>query len=259
MDHKRVIIHIDIDCFYAQVEEILNPSLKNKPVGISQKNIVVTCNYIARSLGIKKLMYIKDAVKICPQMILCNGEDLLKYRKMSSEIHSVIQNYSNKVEKLGMDENFIDVTHLIDSYRNNNDDLKLIGHCMESVAITDRCTCGCHDRLITGSIIANEIRNTLFSQLGITSCGGISYNKTLAKLVGSSHKPNQQTTLFPSAVLTFMKSLGDVRSIPGMHPVYTHSLYTHSCTTQSLTKHSLMHYTLSHSLYSHSGIQALVQ
>lgn len=229
MEHKRVIIHIDIDCFYAQVEEILDPSLKDKPVGVSQKNIVVTCNYIARDLGIKKLMYIKDAIKICSEMVLCNGEDLLKYRNMSTEIHAVIQNYSDKVEKLGMDENFVDVTHLIDGYRKklsdyNQNVMKLVGHHMASDEEVERCRCGCRERLIIGSIIANDIRNSLFSELGITSCAGISYNKTLAKLVGSSHKPNQQTTLFPSGVLSFMKSMGDVRSIPGIGSVMSKKL-----------------------------------
>ena len=62
-DHSRCIIHLDIDCFYAQVEMITDPSLVDKPLGIQQKNIVVTCNYIARTQGVTKCMYVSEALK----------------------------------------------------------------------------------------------------------------------------------------------------------------------------------------------------
>ena len=79
-EHNRVIIHIDLDCFYAQVETLLNPNLKGKPVGVRQKSIVVTCNYPAREYGVKKCMLISEAKKVCPQIILVKGEDLIHYR-----------------------------------------------------------------------------------------------------------------------------------------------------------------------------------
>lgn len=71
-EHSRTIIHIDIDCFYAQVEILKNPNLKNVPLGIQQKNIVVTSNYIAREYGIKKCMQIVEAKKLCPGLVLGN-------------------------------------------------------------------------------------------------------------------------------------------------------------------------------------------
>ncbi|XP_075345215.1 DNA polymerase iota isoform X2 [Mycteria americana] len=83
---RRVIVHVDLDCFYAQVEMIRNPELRDKPLGVQQKSIVVTSNYEARKLGVKKLMSVKDAKEKCPQLILVNGEDLTPYREMSYKV-----------------------------------------------------------------------------------------------------------------------------------------------------------------------------
>ncbi|XP_019319564.2 DNA polymerase iota isoform X2 [Panthera pardus] len=86
---SRVIVHVDLDCFYAQVEMISNPELKGKPLGVQQKYLVVTCNYEARKLGIKKLMTVRDAKEKCPQLVLVNGEDLTRYREMSYKVTDV--------------------------------------------------------------------------------------------------------------------------------------------------------------------------
>ncbi|KAI8483322.1 hypothetical protein Bbelb_389260 [Branchiostoma belcheri] len=85
-DTSRVIVHIDVDCFYAQVEMIRDPTLRDKPLGIQQKNIVVTCNYVARKRGVTKLMFIKQAKELCPELVLVKGEDLTHYREMSYKI-----------------------------------------------------------------------------------------------------------------------------------------------------------------------------
>ena len=89
-NHKRTILHFDIDCFYAQVEMIKDPSLASKPLGIQQKNIVVTCNYIAREKGVGKCTWIPDAKKACPELVLVNGEDLADYRRWSQQIFDLI-------------------------------------------------------------------------------------------------------------------------------------------------------------------------
>ncbi|XP_045315049.1 DNA polymerase iota isoform X2 [Leopardus geoffroyi] len=86
---SRVIVHVDLDCFYAQVEMISNPELKGKPLGVQQKYLVVTCNYEARKLGVKKLMTVRDAKEKCPQLVLVNGEDLTRYREMSYKVTDV--------------------------------------------------------------------------------------------------------------------------------------------------------------------------
>ncbi|XP_032738351.1 DNA polymerase iota isoform X3 [Lontra canadensis] len=86
---SRVIVHVDLDCFYAQVEMISNPELKGKPLGVQQKYLVVTCNYEARKLGVKKLMNVRDAKEKCPQLVLVNGEDLTRYREMSYKVTGI--------------------------------------------------------------------------------------------------------------------------------------------------------------------------
>lgn len=212
--HPKVIVHIDIDCFYAQVEMILNPTLIGKPVGIQQKNIVVTCNYVAREMGVQKLMSLKAAKEICPSLVLVNGEDLKKYREMSDKIYEALQHFSPLVEKLGLDENYIDITDQI----NNSSEIStksVTGHVYGKIQ-KPPCDCGCEERLALGSSLAQEMRSYLRTELGISSCAGIATNKLMAKLAGATHKPDQQTTIFPSSVSELIASLKSARSLPGI-------------------------------------------
>lgn len=135
---------------------------------------------------------------------------------MSEKIYLLLRQYSPLIEKLGLDENFVDITNLVNDYINDNndiDDLSATGHCIEENL---KCKCGCNIRLIVGSIIANKMREHLLTELNITCTAGISYNKLLAKLAGAQHKPNMQTTLFPNAAQRFMSNLNHVRLIPGI-------------------------------------------
>ncbi|GLC37396.1 hypothetical protein PLESTM_000579100 [Pleodorina starrii] len=109
LEQQRVILHFDCDCFYAQVEEVRNPALRQVPLGITQKYLIVTCNYLARAAGVTKLMGIRDAMARCPGLVLVSGEDLGPYRQASKAIHAVLSRYG-PAEKLGMDETFVDVT-----------------------------------------------------------------------------------------------------------------------------------------------------
>lgn len=112
----KCIIHLDIDCFYCQCEEILNPTLATKPLAIGQKHIVVTANYVARRLGIKKLMGREEAKKVCPSLTIVEGSNLEKYRKASREVYVEFRNAvkelgeENAAKKGCMDEMFADVT-----------------------------------------------------------------------------------------------------------------------------------------------------
>uniref|UniRef100_A0A336MAZ2 CSON012933 protein n=1 Tax=Culicoides sonorensis TaxID=179676 RepID=A0A336MAZ2_CULSO len=192
--HPTTIVHIDIDYFYAQVEEILNPQLKNVPVGIQQKNCLVTCNYKAREYGITKLANLQKAQALCPDLVLVNGEDLTKYKKMSDQIFNVLQTFTQNVEKLGMDENYLDVSELVNARQNENcEEVEAGTFKLDLDGEGKECDCGCSERLKIGTKIAKELRQALFSQLGITSCAGIAHNKLLAKLVGAQNKPNKQT------------------------------------------------------------------
>ncbi|KAL4854768.1 DNA polymerase iota [Chlorella vulgaris] len=108
-DMGRVILHFDADSFYAQVEEVRDPSLRGRPVGVTQKYLVVTCNYAARAGGVTKLMGVAEARRRCPHIALVSGEDLTPYRAASKQIMAVLQRYGT-AEKLGLDEMYLDVT-----------------------------------------------------------------------------------------------------------------------------------------------------
>ena len=220
-DHARTILHFDIDCFYAQVEMIKDPSLKEKPLGIQQKNIVVTCNYKAREMGVIKCSYIRDALKVCPGLVLVNGEDLAEYRRYSQKIFNLIREEGGKcpVERLGMDENFMDATQLVaeEVYQE-----AVTGHVYNEQdpppdnACKVKPNCFCVARLKIGSAIAQRIRSKVFDAFGITMSCGIGHNKTVAKLVGSANKPNKQTVILPADVSSLMFSLKSVKKIPGI-------------------------------------------
>jgi DNA polymerase iota len=213
-DHARTIVHIDIDCFYAQVEMNKNPDLRAVALGIQQKNIVVTSNYKAREFGVKKCMLISEAKKLCPDLVLANGEDLHDYRQVSYKVTNLLHKYSPLVERLGLDENYIDVTTLVNERVKQKDDLKVVGNVFG--ASSEKCDCGCTERLTMGSVIAQEMRDLIKSDLNLTTCAGIAHNKLLAKIVGGCHKPNQQTVVFPNDALELMLSLSSLTNIPGI-------------------------------------------
>lgn len=243
-DHSRTIIHIDIDCFYAQVEMVKQPNLRQVPLGIQQKNIVVTSNYVAREYGIQKCMRISEAKKLCPNLVLVRGEDLYDYRQVSQKVFELLHGYSVLVEKLGLDENFIDVSELV-SKRLGNCDLKPIGFVYGDISSLE-CDCGCHQRLIIGSHIAQEIRNEILNKLGLTTCAGIACNKLLAKVVGSQNKPNKQTLLFPNSASELLIQLDNVRKIPWLGQSTAELLATHNINSvvdlQNCTFHQLQNW-----------------
>ena len=116
LGHQRTIIQVDIDCFYAQVEMVRDPSLRDVPLGVQQRNSVVTCNYVARSRGVTKMMYVREALLKCPELVLVRGEDLTPYREFSSRVTSLlVERFTPLVERLGLDENFLDVSALVAS------------------------------------------------------------------------------------------------------------------------------------------------
>ncbi|XP_072462109.1 DNA polymerase iota isoform X3 [Notamacropus eugenii] len=141
----RVIVHVDLDCFYAQVEMISHPELKGKPLGVQQKYLVVTCNYEARKLGVKKLMSVRDAKEKCPQLVLVNGEDLTRYREMSYKVTELLEEFCPVVERLGFDENFVDITQMVEKrlHQLQSDDYSVVavsGHVYNNQCIGYKTT-----------------------------------------------------------------------------------------------------------------------
>ncbi|KFQ19108.1 DNA polymerase iota, partial [Merops nubicus] len=216
---SRVVVHMDLDCFYAQVEMIHNPKLRDKPLGVQQKYLVVTCNYEARKLGVKKLMSVKDAKEKCPQLVLVNGEDLTPYREMSYKVTELLGEFCPLVERLGFDENFVDVTEMVEKRLNQLQQsgccrVCVSGHVYNNQALNLQDTT--HIRLALGSQVAEELREALATRLGLTGCAGVASNKLLAKLVSGTFKPNQQTVLLPESCQELMRRLDSIQKVPGI-------------------------------------------
>ncbi|XP_045383452.1 DNA polymerase iota isoform X5 [Lemur catta] len=198
---------------------ISNPELKDKPLGVQQKNSVVTCNYEARKLGVGKLMSVRDAKEKCPQLVLVNGEDLTRYREMSYKVTELLKEFSPLVERLGFDENFVDLTEMVEKRLKQlqHDELSAVsvsGHVYNNQSINLHDIL--HSRLLVGSQIAAEMREAMYNQLGLTGCAGVASNKLLAKLVSGVFKPNQQTVLLPESCQDLIHSLNHIKEIPGI-------------------------------------------
>ncbi|KAI1461106.1 DNA/RNA polymerase [Annulohypoxylon moriforme] len=242
----RVIIHFDYDCFYASVFENANPALKGLPLGVKQKSILATCNYAARARGVKKLMLISEAQKVCPDIVIISGEDLTPFRDASKKLWSFLRAHSwnDRVERLGLDEVFLDVTDVVtynqellnrnalrDSFFQLSRQDPLSGFSFDAsgffgcvqpkigpedtISMLDNPICV---RLLLASHLAGYLRLKLEEDFGYTSSGGVSTNKVLAKLAGSVHKPKNQTTLpglHEDDIQNFMDG-HKLRQIPGI-------------------------------------------
>ena len=190
---------------------------------------MVTCNYEARRRGLRKLELISEAKKTVPDLIIVLGEELGRFRDASKVLHKYLESFtwSGRVEKLGFDEVFLDVTDIVDYNQHllNPNDLKhsffcldradpTIGFAFDATAVAGHVyppedtpshpgpapnphSDGLTTRLILGSHFARRLRLGLEKEIGYTSTVGISTNKLLSKLVGNVNKPQAQTTLCP--------------------------------------------------------------
>ena len=255
-DLSRVILHFDLDAFYAQVEAILDPTLAGKPLAVYQKYLIVTCSYEARQFGITKLMNTKEAVRKCPGLILRCGEDLTPYRAASRKAEKHLTEYG-VVERLGMDEFYVDVTSLVNkrleqsgeprNFKGNlfsmADDVRadtthrpqdLRSATKASSLIDPPVEAGGGKeetlRIAVGSHIASDARETLKLRHGFKASCGISVNKLISKLIGGLHKPDNQTAMHFRDAAEFMASL-PVRVIKGIGAVAEQKLKRIGVTT----------------------------
>lgn len=128
----RVVCLFDLDCFYAQVKMVNEPSIRDKPVGVVQKYLVVTSNYLARSLGVGKMEATVKAVRTCPNLILRSGEDLSEFRVASEAIFAVIRKFSPFVDRKGFDEFYVDITDSCHQYlEEENIVQQFVGHVLD--------------------------------------------------------------------------------------------------------------------------------
>ncbi len=222
--NARVIVHLDLDCFYAQVEAILDPTLKDVPFAVHQKQFVVTTNYAARAVGVPKTgASVAEVRQRFPSLRWVNGEDLREYRRFSRRVHETLLRGMPgcPVERLGMDENFVDVTALAQKRlgegggeASSADSSYFAGKIFGGSVLDPSDPAHC--RLAVGSRIAEEARKLVLRETGLTSSAGVAGNKLLAKLVGKCHKPDGQTTLLPEDTGRIMSTLDGARSIPGV-------------------------------------------
>lgn len=179
----RIIMHYDMDAFYASIEIRDNPHLKGKPVIVGTK-VVTTCSYEARKFGLRSAMSVKEARKLCPRGIYlpCDKE---KYSKVAYEIQSLVLKLSDKVEFVAFDEGYIDITELYKKYN----DLEYI---------------------------AKKFRERIFERVKLTCSVGIGYNKLSAKISSEVNKPNGFFIMKDAEdFINHMKDK-DIRKIPGI-------------------------------------------
>lgn len=183
----RKIIHIDMDAFYASVEQRDNPELQGKPVavgGSSGRGVVAAASYEAREFGVRSAMPSVTAKRRCPDLIFVRARFDI-YRAVSNQIRGIFRSYTDLVEPLSLDEAYLDVT-----------------------------TCR---KLPTATAIAEEIRERIQDATGLTASAGVSYNKFIAKIASDQNKPNGICIVTPKQGPGFVARL-PVRRFHGIGP-----------------------------------------
>jgi len=177
---QRKIIHIDMDAFYASIEQRDNPELRNKPIVVGgspegRGGVVATASYEARKFGIRSAMPSKQALQLCPEVIFLRPRFDV-YKDVSEKIRAIFRRYTDLIEPLSLDEAYLDVTT----------DKQQIGSAIE---------------------IASLIKSSIKEELHLTASAGISINKFIAKIASDLEKPDGLTFIGPSRINTFMESL----------------------------------------------------
>ena len=191
----RKIIHVDMDAFYASVEQKDNPELMGKPIAVgggSKRGVVSAASYEARKYGVRSAMSGYLAQKNCPELIFVKPR-FDRYKEISQQIRQVFFEYTDLVEPLSLDEAYLDVTQ---NKKGNP----------------------------SATLIAQEIRQKILDKTGLTASAGISINKFIAKIASDYNKPNGQKTVNPEEVLEFLSAL-DIRKFYGVGKVTAEKMY----------------------------------
>jgi len=179
MEKQRKIIHVDMDAFFASVEQRDFPEYRGKPLIVGgqpdKRGVVATCSYEARKFGIRSAMASSKAYRLCPQAIIVKPR-FEAYKEASEIIRSIFFEYTDLVEPLSLDEAFLDVTE------NNS---------FEGSA----------------TLIAKDIKQSIVKQTQLTASAGVSYNKFLAKIASDMNKPDGVTVIRPQQGQQFVESL----------------------------------------------------
>jgi len=192
----RKIIHIDMDAFYASVEQRDDPSLRGHPVAVghaAKRGVVAAASYEARKFGVRSAMPSTTALRQCPELVFVRPRFEV-YRAVSEQIRGIFVDYTPLIEPLSLDEAYLDVTENLRGIR-------------------------------TASATAKEIRSRIFADTGLTASAGISYNKLLAKLASDHRKPNGQFVITPEMGPGFVEGL-PVGKFHGIGPVTADKMNT---------------------------------
>lgn len=174
----RKIIHIDMDAFYASVEQRDFPELRGRPVAVGhagERGVVSAASYEARKYGVRSAMASLKAMRLCPELVFVPGR-MEVYKEVSDHIHEIFREYTDIIEPLALDEAFLDVTE-------NKKGIEL--------AVD----------------IAREIKKRIREELGLVASAGVSYNKFLAKIASDYRKPDGLCTIHPDKALHFIDQL----------------------------------------------------
>ncbi len=191
----RKIIHVDMDAFYASVEQLDNPELRGKPIAVggnSQRGVVSAASYEARKFGVRSAMSSVIAKRNCAALIFVKPR-YDRYSEISKSIRQIFYDYTDLVEPLSLDEAYLDVT----TNKKGNP---------------------------SATLIAQEIRQRIFQELQLTASAGISINKFIAKVASDYNKPNGQKTVNPEEVISFLEEL-DIRKFYGVGKVTAEKMY----------------------------------
>jgi len=197
----RKIIHVDMDAFYASVEQLDDPTLRDKAIAVGgggPRGVVSAASYEARKFGVRSAMSGALARKLCPELIFVRT-NFDRYNEVSKQIRKVFHEYTDKVEPLSLDEAYLDVTE------------NKVG-------------------MPSATVIATWIRQKIKERTGLNASAGISINKFVAKVASDINKPNGQKTIPPEEVLAFLEQL-DIRKFFGIGKKTAEKMYLHGIFT----------------------------
>src|SRR5256886_9729169 len=200
----RKIIHVDMDAFYASVEQRDDPQLRGRPVIVAwrgNRSVVCAASYEARAFGVRSAMPALRAEHLCPTAVFV-APDFTRYRVVSSDVRNIFQRHTDLIEPLSLDEAYLDVTE-------NKTGLP------------------------TATIVARTIREQIGRELNLTASAGVAPNKFLAKIASDWRKPDGLFVIQPDDVDAFLSSLPVVR-LPGVGKVTGEKL-------EQLTTHTVGH------------------
>lgn len=186
---QKKYIHIDMDCFFAAVEMRDNPRLIDIPLaiggGVIERGVISTANYPARRFGIHSGMPTANAMRLCKHLIVLPGR-MSVYEDVSKQLINIFSRYTHLIEPVSLDEAYLDVSQCL--FHNGS-----------------------------ATLIANEIRQIIYNETGLTASAGVAPLKFLAKVASDINKPNGIFIIKPDDVNAFVKSL-PLRKIPGVGP-----------------------------------------